>query len=151
MGLLDQVIGAALGMRTESAQAPPGAASQIAAALTALLASRGQSVSGGQPSPLGGLEGLVEQFKRNGLEDVINSWVGTGSNRQISPAQLHQALGRETVEDLSAQTGVPHDDLLSQLSKVLPGIIDNLTPNGRLPDQDDVPPDQNDMLPGPRT
>ena len=81
---------------------------------------------------------LINQFKQNGLEDVINSWIGTGKNQPISPPQLRQALGQERVNDLSRQTGAPQDDLLSQLSKYLPGVIDKLTPKGQLPNEADL-------------
>jgi uncharacterized protein YidB (DUF937 family) len=136
MGLLDDVIGAALGSRSGSGQSSP-----LAMALMALLASQMRSASAGQQG--GGLGGLVDQFRRNGLEDIMNSWVGTGQNQAISPRQLHQALGQDTIDDLSQQTGMAHDDLLAQLSKVLPGVVDKLTPNGEMPDEAD-------MLPGPR-
>jgi uncharacterized protein YidB (DUF937 family) len=136
MGLLDDVIGAALGSRSGSGQSSP-----IAMALMALLASQMRGASAGQQG--GGLGGLVDQFRRNGLEDIMNSWVGTGQNQAISPRQLHQALGQDTIDDLSQQTGMSHDDLLAQLSKVLPGVVDKLTPNGEVPDEAD-------MLPGPR-
>jgi uncharacterized protein YidB (DUF937 family) len=33
------------------------------------------------------------------------------------------------VEDLSRTAGMPQDDLLSHLSRLLPDIIDRLTPN----------------------
>jgi uncharacterized protein YidB (DUF937 family) len=71
---------------------------------------------------------------------VINSWIGTGQNQAISPTQLRDALGQKTVNDLSRQAGAPQDDLLSQLSKYLPGVIDRLTPNGQLPNQRDLRP-----------
>jgi uncharacterized protein YidB (DUF937 family) len=73
---------------------------------------------------------LLHQFQQNGFGEIINSWIGTGQNQPISPAQLRQALGRETVNNLSERTGVPHDDLLSQLSRILPGVVDKLTPKG---------------------
>jgi uncharacterized protein YidB (DUF937 family) len=144
MGLLDDVIGAALGSRPESGQPAQGQSSPIAAALIALLASRAGAGSVGQQGSLGGLDGLVNQFKQSGFEDIINSWIGTGQNQPVSANQLRQALGPETVDDLSDQTGVPHDDLLSQLSKILPGVVDRLTPNGQLPNE-------TDLLPGPRS
>ena len=139
MGLLDDVIGAALGSKSGSGQTSP-----IMMALMALLASRAAAGSGGQQqgSP-GGLGDLLKQFQQNGLEDVMTSWLGTGQNQPISPRQLHQALGQDTVDDLSEQTGLPHDDLLAQLSKILPGVVDKLTPNGQLPSE-------SDLLAGPR-
>lgn len=136
MGLLDDVIGAALGTRSQGAASSP-----IAAALMKLLASSLEG--GGQRGQGGGLGALVEQFRQSGLEQVIDSWVGTGPNQKISPTQLQQALGQERVEDLSGQTGLSQDDLLGQLSQILPGVVDNLTPHGRLPPEAD-------MLPGPR-
>jgi uncharacterized protein YidB (DUF937 family) len=155
MGLLDEVIGAALGSKPPPAQNQPdrsGGAqdplAQIAAALQVLLAPKQSAApaaqaqaapaSAGQQSSPGGLDVLMDQFKKSGLGDVINSWIGTGQNQAISPTQLRQAIGQETVNDLSRQTGAPQDDLLSQLSKYLPGVIDKLTPNGQLPSQADL-------------
>jgi len=152
MGMLDQVIAAALASRGQPPQAQAGQSqptqdqfSPIRAALTQLLAARSASGSGqvsaapaGQQNPTGGLDVLINQFKQNGLESVIKSWIGTGKNEPISPPQLRQALGQERVNDLSRQTGAPQDDLLSQLSKYLPGVIDKLTPNGQLPNETDL-------------
>lgn len=149
MGLLDDVIGAALGAkptqsRTAQGQPAQDQFSQIAAALTALLAPRPGAASAGQAAPSapqassGGLDVLINQFKQNGLEDVINSWIGTGQNQAVSPNQLREALGQKTINDLSRQSGAPQDDLLSQLSRYLPGVIDRLTPNGQLPNQADL-------------
>jgi uncharacterized protein YidB (DUF937 family) len=156
MGLLDEVIRAAMASQSSAPQSrPPESApaqdpfSQIAVALQELLAPRQGAAPARQarsaPRPeeeeqgqVGGLDGLVNQFKRNGLEDVINSWIGTGQNKAISPSQLRQAIGQDTVNDLSRQTGAPQDDLLSQLSRYLPSVIDKLTPDGRLPDQTDL-------------
>jgi uncharacterized protein YidB (DUF937 family) len=148
MGMLDQVIAAALGTRSQAQQGQTGQRqpaqgqfSQIAAAaLTALLAPRPGAAPGpaGQQGTSGGLDVLINQFKQNDLEDVINSWIGTGTNQPISPPELRQALGQERVNDLSRQTGAAQDDLLSQLSKYLPGVIDKLTPNGQLPNEADL-------------
>jgi uncharacterized protein YidB (DUF937 family) len=82
-----------------------------------------------------GLNGLVQRFQQSGFSDVINSWIGTGPNQPIAPNQIHQALGPETVDELSRESGIPHQDLLSQLSQALPAFVDRLTPNGRIPNQ----------------
>jgi uncharacterized protein YidB (DUF937 family) len=150
MGMLDEVIRAALGSKASPAQGqPPQRApaqdqfSQIAAALQVLLAPK-QGVPAAQPataeqqSSSGGLDVLLNQFKQSGLGDIINSWIGTGQNQPISPTQLREAIGQKTVNDLARQTGAPQEDLLSQLSKYLPGVIDKLTPNGQLPSQADL-------------
>ena len=85
-----------------------------------------------------GLGGLLEKFRQGGLEDIIKSWIGTGPNKPISPNQLHQALGPETVDGLTRETGMPREDLLSQLSRLLPEVIDKLSPSGKLPKDSDL-------------
>ena len=96
------------------------------------------------PSGEGGLGDLIDRFRQGGLEDVVKSWIGTGPNKEISPPQLQRALGREIIDNLSQESGLPKDDLLSQLSKLLPEIIDKLTPNGKLPPDRDLLPGQDD-------
>ncbi len=86
----------------------------------------------------GGLDQLIDRFRRGGLGDVIESWIGPGHNRSIEPRQLAQALGPDTVDTLSRQTGLGRDDLLAQLAQVLPGVIDGLTPQGRRPNHDEM-------------
>ncbi|MGE7417577.1 YidB family protein [Methylobacterium tarhaniae] len=86
----------------------------------------------------GGLDHLVDRFRQGGLGELIESWIGPGHNRPIQPQQLAQALGPETVDTLSRQTGLGRDDLLAQLAQVLPGVIDGLTPQGRRPNHDEM-------------
>ncbi len=62
---------------------------------------------------MGGLGGLLQQFQRNGHGDVMESWIGAGQNRPIAPHQLQEALGPDTINDLSQRTGMPQQDLLS--------------------------------------
>ena len=52
--------------------------------------------------------------------------------------RFREVLGRKTVNDLSQQAGTPRDDLLSQLARYLPAVIDKLTPNGQLPNPADL-------------
>lgn len=157
MGLLDDVLG--------SAVPGGGLAKPLMIAATALLAAKatgglgdllgGSGATSGNQSPglpnqpqapgpaagrpqaglLGGLAGLVERFQQNGHGDVINSWIGSGQNQPIAPDQLHQALGPDAVNNLSRLTGVSGQDLVAELSRVLPGIVDKLTPQGRIPDR----------------
>ena len=82
---------------------------------------------------LGGLGGLVNKLKQGGLGDVVNSWVGSGQNQPVSPSQLGSALGPNVLKTVSQMTGISEDDLTKQLSQVLPGLVDKLTPNGKMP------------------
>jgi uncharacterized protein YidB (DUF937 family) len=86
----------------------------------------------------GGLGDLLKQFQQNGQGDTANSWVGKGENKPIAPGDLANALGANQIDSLASQTGLSRDDLLSGLSQYLPGVIDHLTPEGRLPTEHEV-------------
>jgi uncharacterized protein YidB (DUF937 family) len=84
-------------------------------------------------SLLGGLGGLLDKLTDAGHDDKVNSWIGSGQNKPIESHQLGAALGTKTVSDLAQQSGLSEQDLMSQLAKSLPGVIDKLTPGGRVP------------------
>lgn len=155
MGLLDSVIGSVTG---GSQAGGSSATSPLVKALLVLLAAKAASsyFSGNKtatpaPAPTPGtpaqsgtitsgilagmpsLEGLLEKFTGAGLGNKAQSWVGTGQNDPLHPHELEGALGSDTLAKLSAETGLPRDQLLSQLSTALPQVVDKLTPNGRLP------------------
>jgi uncharacterized protein YidB (DUF937 family) len=128
---------------------PGGIAKPLILALLALLASgalfggggKGSSATkGSQPAPdeghgglLGGLGGLVDKLQKGGLGNVVNSWVGPGQNQSVSPNHLGPALGPDIIKTLAQRSGLSEEELIRQLSQVLPGLVDKLTPNGRLP------------------
>jgi uncharacterized protein YidB (DUF937 family) len=82
---------------------------------------------------LGGLGGLLKKLEQGGLGNAADSWVGTGQNQPVSPGQLGSALGPSIIKMLAQKSGIPEEELTKQLSQVLPGIVDKLTPSGRLP------------------
>ena len=86
----------------------------------------------------GGLGGLLKQFQENGQGDVAHSWIGTGPNKTISEGDLASALGGDTLDTLSQQTGMGRDDLLEGLRQYLPRFVDQLTPDGRVPNEDEA-------------
>ncbi len=121
MGLLGQLAGGLLG------GGGGGGAAGLAGALFSMIEN--------QP---GGLSGLVQSFQNKGLGDVVNSWVGTGANQPISPAQVHSALGADAISAMAAKLGVSPDVAASGLSQLLPSVVDKLTPNGTVPDHSSV-------------
>lgn len=92
-----------------------------------------QQEKGGAGGLGGGLDDLIQSFERGGLGDVIGSWIGHGQNRAIEPNRLAEALGPDTVDTLTRQTGLDRSDLLNQLAQALPSVVDALTPQGRKP------------------
>ncbi|MGO9483950.1 MAG: YidB family protein [Rhodomicrobium sp.] len=108
MGLLDGLLGGAVG-------------AEMATVVNSLIEKHG------------GLQGIVAQFQKQGLGPTIQSWVGNGENQPISPDQVHQALGSDTIQQLAAKLGIPPDQLAAKLSEVLPQAIDKMTPDGKVP------------------
>jgi len=120
MGLLDNLLGKVTG------QSGGGAEAQLLNAVTGML--------GNQSS--GGLAGLVDQFTKSGLGDVVSSWVGTGKNLPISAEQIARVLGSARLGDLAKQAGLSPEKASSMLASVLPGLVDSLTPKGNVPSGD---------------
>jgi uncharacterized protein YidB (DUF937 family) len=144
VGLLDDALGKAV---------PGGSISKpLMIALGALLV--GKMMSGGSsdekseptlvPKPdanagstdgglLGGIGGLVEKLQKAGQGEAANSWVGNGPNKPIDPGSLAKALGPQNVNQAAQQAGINAQDLVTELAQNLPGIIDKLTANGKIP------------------
>lgn len=118
MGLMDQ-----LGQAAGGLMGGQGGGNSLLQALTSLL---------GQNSSIGGLAGLVQAFQKNGLGEIVNSWVSTGQNLPASPSQIEQGLGSDILKQLASKAGLSSQDASSQLSNVLPNLVDKLTPNGKI-------------------
>ncbi len=84
----------------------------------------------------GGLNGLIKQLTSNGLGDIVNSWVGTGKNLPITPAQITQGLGGKMISQIASQAGLTPEAVTTQLAQLLPQIVDKLTPNGKVSQTD---------------
>ena len=116
MGLLDQLLGSVLGQTGSN---------QHQNALLELATSLIQN----QP---GGLAGLVEKLAGAGLGQQVASWVSTGQNLPISADQLTAALGRDSVNSASQKLGIPGAAASGGLAALLPALIDQLTPQGKI-------------------
>ena len=89
-----------------------------------------------EPSPGGILEGLgalIKQFQGKGLGETVDTWINTGANKDLAPREVSVALGRDIVDELSRRSGLSRDQVLTQLARMLPNVVDRLTPQGRLP------------------
>jgi uncharacterized protein YidB (DUF937 family) len=102
---------------TEASPPPAAALSGLASAI------------GGQ----GGLDGILGKLRDAGFGSQVDSWVGGGTNETIPPQQLGSALGDDTVQKLSAGSGLSITALLPLLAAFLPQIVDMLTPDGKAP------------------
>lgn len=120
MGILDKAIEMLGGNHLPMMDAR----TRLLQAALSLLANNGQT---------GGLNGLVEQFTRAGLGNVIHSWIGSGENVPITGEQMRQVLDPGQLSQIAEETGLSEPEAASQLSDMLPDLVDKLTPAGHVP------------------
>jgi uncharacterized protein YidB (DUF937 family) len=129
------------GHQTAPNSASPAAPADSGGGLGDLLkGGLGGLLAGGAAGSIlsGGLGDLLKQFQQSGHSDTANSWVGSGPNKSISPNDLADALGADKINALAAQTGMSHNELLQGLSEYLPQVIDQMTPHGRVPTEQEA-------------
>ncbi len=120
MGLLDGIAGQVLGSLGGSGSTEQGSLVQAIGGLIARYP--------------GGLAGLIGAFQSHGLGAVVESWIGSGRNLPVSADQLQSVLGHEQLGAVAATLGLSQHDAASKLAQALPGVVDNLTPSGTLPE-----------------
>ena len=128
MGLFDSIAGQVVQQATSAlsggAQSADG--NNMMQMLTGLLSN----------PELGGISGLVNAFQKNGLGDTVASWISNNTNLPISAEQIQSVLGQGPLQDLASKMGLSTDAVAGTLSEQLPGLVDQLTPNGELPSGD---------------
>ncbi len=86
----------------------------------------------------GGLNDLLKQLQQSGQGQTAQSWVGHGPNQEISSNDLAKALGADQISTLMSHTGLSREDLLAGLSQHLPDVVNQLTPDGRVPTEQEL-------------
>ena len=134
-GLLGNVLGGALGGNREQSQAQD----PLSAILGGLTGGRGGSTGNvllqlglSMLQQQGGLGGVLGKFREAGMGAQADSWVGTGQNMNISPDQLEQVFGSGALGDIAAKLGMSQEQAGSAMSKVLPELVNQLTPQGQV-------------------
>jgi uncharacterized protein YidB (DUF937 family) len=133
MGLLDGLLGNLMGSYLEGSQErnPFGSGNQMQGGNLLL------QIALMMLQQNGGLEGVLGKFRQGGLEQQADSWVGTGQNIDISGDQLQQVFGPSTMNDLASKLGMPAGQAGSVMAQVLPELINQLTPQGQVPENSD--------------
>jgi len=134
MSLLNDAIGAAL-RENNVAQVEMSGSSPVADALRSLLAPKaaqaGLAADEIHVEP-DALQELISRLEHAGYADIMRSWISDGRNEPIEPQEIAAALGPHAAE-LTRSSGLPREALLQQLARLLPVVIDRLTPHGKLP------------------
>jgi uncharacterized protein YidB (DUF937 family) len=124
MGLLDSLIGAATGgQQAAPAQGAGGIDPQVLMGIVGALMNNA-----------GGLQGILAKLQQGGLADAAQSWVGTGANQPVSADQMGGALGPDLMGMIAKQMGGSQQQAAGTMADLLPGLIDKLTPQGQVPD-----------------
>ena len=113
MGLLDSLMGLLGGK---------GGSSQV------------MSVLGDLVEGAGGPQGIMNKLEAAGLGDKLQSWIGTGENKSISGAEIEQALGADEVRKAAEKSGMSEAEAADGIAATLPGLVDKISPDGKLPD-----------------
>jgi uncharacterized protein YidB (DUF937 family) len=140
-GGLDDILGGLFGGKPGSLPSGTATGAKPSGSLSDLFPGGLGSVLGGAAAGSvlsGGLANIIKELQDSGHGRVAQSWVGTGPNEDIAPKDLANALGSDTLNTLSKQTGMSMNDLLAGLGQHLPDLIDQLTPNGRLPTEQEA-------------
>jgi uncharacterized protein YidB (DUF937 family) len=122
MGLLDSILGSV--MNGGGANNP-------------LMQIAMQMLQGGAGQQGAGLNAILDAFKQGGLGHLADSWVSTGANLPVSAEQISQVLGSGKLGEIAGQLGIPQGDVANGLSKILPDLINHVTPNGQVPESAD--------------
>jgi uncharacterized protein YidB (DUF937 family) len=129
MGLLDGLLGNLMGGTGNSGETNP----LLQIAMQMLANKGGGGTGGGALESMGGLNGIINAFQQGGLGHLADSWVGTGANLPVSADQLSSILGSDKINEIANQLGMSHGDAAGGLAKILPELINHITPNGQLP------------------
>ena len=86
----------------------------------------------------GGLKKLLAQLQAQGKGAQADSWVGRGANQPLGAADVREAMDDEELDRIAQQLGVSRDEAAEAVAQVLPDVVDQATPEGELPDDDDL-------------
>lgn len=139
MGLLDGILSSVAGSVLNSGQ-QQGGGNPLDVLVNSLGAggqARGSDLLGAVMSIVqqnGGLPGIVNMLRNNGLGQQADSWVGTGPNAGVSAEQMTDVFGGSGLGNLASQLGTSPGQAGSILSQILPELVNQLTPNGQIPE-----------------
>lgn len=123
MGILDKII--------QSFGGQPATEGKSNVLLNEVMGLIGQSQTGG-------LTGLLSRFQSQGLGNIISSWIGTGQNQPIAPDQVEKVVGSEKVQEIATKLGVTPEEASQGLAKLLPEVVDKMTPQGAIPAEESM-------------
>ena len=124
MGMLDGLLDNLMGRTSGSQQGPQGGGQMIQMVLQLLQQN-------------GGIEGVLQKMQQAGYGGNAQSWIGTGQNQAISPDALSKIFGQGQLGQIAQRLGMSHQEAAGGLAQALPEVVDQMTPQGKVPDNTD--------------
>jgi len=124
MGLLDTLVNTATAAMSQGQGASPGQGGNAIEILQGLVQQHG------------GLGGLLDTLRQQGLGSHVDSWIGTGRNMPVNAQQIIDALGQGPLAQIAQRFGIDPQQAASHIAEILPKAVDHLSPNGQLPSGD---------------
>ena len=150
MGLLSQILGGLAGnaLGGRDSRRPGGGMSPVLLALLPVVLSllSQRSRQGGAAGGLGGIGDLIGQLTQKGYGRQANSWIGTGANESLPPQAIDEVIGPDQLHRIAQQAGIGEDEARSGLSELLPDVVDHFTPDGNLPEGEQLSASVDDYL-----
>lgn len=131
-GGLGDILGSILGGGAPAASGGTAAAPGLGGMLTTLLPMLGSLLAGG------GLQKILSNLQASGLSAQTDSWIGTGENEPISGDDVRQAIGSGEIARIAEQLGVSDEEAADAVARVLPVVVDRVSPGGRLRPDDQL-------------
>ncbi|NUP53856.1 MAG: DUF937 domain-containing protein [Catenulispora sp.] len=94
---------------------------------------------------------VFTKLKNSSISEQVQSWIGKGENKPVTPDQVTQALGPDHMNKIAQQTGTTPDQAAQTMATKLPTMVDKLTPDGHLPDPQTIKSNMSTPKPTPAT
>ncbi len=86
----------------------------------------------------GGLQRILARLQQQGKGGKGQSWISTGENEPVDAADIREALDEQELSQIARQLGVSEHEAAEAVAQVLPDVVDQSTPDGELPDDDEL-------------
>ena len=86
----------------------------------------------------GGLQKLLGRLQQQGKGEKGQSWVSTGPNEPADAADVREAMDEGELSRIAQELGVSEDEAAEAVARVLPDVVDQATPDGELPPDDEL-------------
>jgi uncharacterized protein YidB (DUF937 family) len=85
----------------------------------------------------GGMGAVLDRFRQKGYGGQMQSWVASGDNQPIDEQAVEQVVGEPDLQEMAQRLGVPEHEVKQAFAEVMPEMVNQLTPEGQLPQQAD--------------